>query len=357
VTRTVGIEEEFLVVARSGPALDPGGAEVAEQADRRSEGQFEHELKREQAELGTRPHADLADLLSELRVRRAELAATADEHGARIVAIGTSPADDDATTTPAERYQRMTELFGATARSALSCGMHVHVDIASRAEGIRVLNTLRGWLPVVLALSANSPFHAGSDTGHQSYRSLLWQQWPSAGPFAPFADEADYDATVSALVGSGAAIDDHGLYFDARLSSSYPTVEIRVADVCPRVEDAVALAGLCRALVEGAASGALPAADGVAARIELVRAGMWRAARFGTEDTLVDPRGGELMPAWALVAQLVELLGPSAEDAHWVDGLEAIRARGTGSRLQRDVYERSGNFAAVVDAVADLTRS
>ena len=355
MTRTLGVEEEFLVLDERAARLRPEGTPVAEAADRRSGGQFESELKREQAELGSRPHTDLGELLAELRRRRAELAASAREHGARIVAIGTSPADDSATTTPADRYRRMNEIFGTTARSALSCGMHVHVSIESRAEGIAVLNAIRGWLPVALGLSANSPFLSGRDTKHQSYRSMLWQQWPSAGPFGAFADEADYDATVAALVGSGAALDVQGLYFDARLSASYPTVEIRVADVCARVADAVAVAGLCRALVEAAAAGALPPAEGVGARVELIRAATWRAARYGMEDALLHPGTGRLVPAWDLVDELIATVAPAAGTEHWVDALAAVRDRGTGSRLQHEVHERTGDLAAVVDAVAETT--
>lgn len=355
MTRTVGVEEEYLIVDSDAAALRPAGERVAAGAERGSDGQFEHELKREQAELGSKPHHDLAELRAELHHRRAELARSAAEQGARVVAIGTSPVDGASTTTPEDRYRAMDDIFGDTARSALSCGMHVHVGVASRAEGVRVLDGIRGWLPVVLALSANSPFLDGRDTGHQSYRSMLWQQWPSAGPFGSFADEADYDATVAALVACRAAIDEHGLYFDARLSVQYPTVEVRVADVCPWVGDAAALAGLCRALVDGCVTGVLPRTSGVYARVELVRAGTWRAARYGLEDTLLHPVSGRLVPAWELVDELVETLRPVLEDDLVADSLTAIRRRGTGSRMQREVYERTGDLAAVLDAVAVAT--
>lgn len=344
------------MVAGTDAGLRPRGEPVAEDAEQRSDGQFEHELMREQAELGSAPHTDLDSLDDELRRRRAELACSAAEHGVRLVAAGTSPVDSASSTTAAERYRRMTELFGDTARSALSCGMHVHVSVGSRAEGVAALNGVRAWLPVLLALSANSPFHAGRDTGHQSYRSVLWQQWPSAGPFGAFADESDYDATVAMLVDSGAAIDDAGLYFDARLSARYPTVEIRVADVCPRVEDAVTLAGLCRALVDAAVADALPAICTTGGRVEIVRAATWRAARFGLDDDLLQPSTGRLVPAWTLIDELADTLTrDGGADSSWCGGLASIERRGTGSRLQRDVHDRTGDLSAVVDALAELT--
>ncbi len=350
MARTVGVEEEFLLVGQGVAGLRPAGEAVASGADERSDGQFEHELMREQAELGSAPQRDLGALAADLRRRRAELGRSAAEHGVRLLACGTAPSDADSTITEAPRYRRLVERYGETARSALSCGMHVHVGVDSRAEGVRVLNGLRAWLPVLLALSANSPFHAGRDTGHESYRSVLWQQWPTAGPFGDFADEDDYTTTVDGLVTAGAALDEAGLYFDARLSAKYPTVEVRVADVCTRVEDAVTVAGLCRALVSAAADGRLPRASGAAGRLELVRAGTWRAARYGLTGQLLHPVRGELVAAWELVDELCAAL-----DDVPGEGLDAIRSRGTGARLQRDVYERGGDLAAVVDAVAELT--
>jgi carboxylate-amine ligase len=354
VVRTVGIEEEFLVLDGETASLRPLGEHAARTASERGSGQFEHELKREQAELGSAPHTDLADLHEDLQARRRELQRGCDEWGARIVATGLSPFPAIASPTPDERYERLAEVFGETARIALSCGMHVHVGVDSRTQGVEVLNAIRCWLPVLLALSANSPYLDGRDTAHEGYRTMIWHRWPSAGPFGRFSGEDEYDRTVAGLVGSGAALDDAGLYLDARLSASYPTVEIRVADVCPHVEDAVTLAGLCRALVTTAASGALPADHELSARVEIVRAAMWRAARYGVEGELWHPVRAELVPAWELVDDLVSTLEPDLDDSVR-SGLDEIRRRGTGSRLQRGVFDSSGDLAAVVDALADVT--
>jgi carboxylate-amine ligase len=258
-----------------------------------------------------------------------------------------------ATTTPDPRYARMSDVFGETARTALSCGMHVHVGVSSRAEGVRVVNGIRRWLPVLLALSTNSPFHEGRDTGYHSYRSSVWQHWPTAGPTGTFDGIEDYDLTRQALIDTGAALDDGMLYFDARLSASYPTVEIRVADVCVRPADAAALAGVARGLVDAAAAGALPAGPTVLDRAELLRAMMWRAARDGMTGTLVHPGSGQLVPAWSLVDELLDLVPLGDDDGVVRDALAVIRAEGTGSALQRRSYERTGSLAAVVDELAE----
>jgi glutamate---cysteine ligase / carboxylate-amine ligase len=352
VPRSVGVEEEFLLFDVRRAVLAGVGEQAATSADDRSDGQFEHELKRQQAELGTEPHTDLGALIEELRRRRAELAAGAADHGARIVAVGTSPVASAPRTTPEERYARMRDAFGETARAALSCGMHVHVEVASRDEGVQVLSAIRLWLPIVLALSANSPFYDGRDSGYESYRSVLWQHWPTAGAFGPFTDAADYDATVAAVQDTGAAMDDGMVYFDARLSAKYPTVEIRAADVCAQVEDAVTLAGLCRALVDAAARGELPAPHGVAGRVEVARGATWRAARYGTTDTLWDPLAARQAPAWQVLDALLTHLDAAPELR---TGLADIRWRGTGSALQRAVYQETADLEAVVDTLAERT--
>ena len=192
---------------------------------------FEHEFKREQAELGTRPCEDLGDLDRELRARRLLLAGAARDRGVRLLATGTSPLPGRATPTDDQRYDRMNTAFAVVARQQLSCGMHVHVAVDSRAEGVAVLDRIRPWLSVLIALSANSPFSAGHDTGYASYRTVLWGQWPTATVTEAFGDEAGYERVITQLIASQAALDNGMVYFEARLSASYPTVEIRVADV------------------------------------------------------------------------------------------------------------------------------
>jgi carboxylate-amine ligase len=217
--RTVGVEEEFLLVRRASASLAPLGDEAVAVAGRDSEGQYEHELKREQVELGTQPHESLTELADDLRSLRTGLAQGAERHGARLAALATSPLDQVATSTADPRYERMTELFGLVGRQQLTCGMHVHVAVDSPDEGVRVLDALRPWLPLLRALSANSPYFSGQDTGYASYRTILWGSWPSAGAGEPFGDLAGYETTRTALIESGAALDDGMIYFDARLSA------------------------------------------------------------------------------------------------------------------------------------------
>ena len=238
--RTVGVEEELLLVdvstgrPRSVAGQVIGAVSGDQPDDVGREGGVEGELQRYMVETQSSVCTDLADVERELRDWRHTVSVAAREAGAGSAALATSPLPGDGLITPKARYLQMAEQFGPTAQEVLTCGSHVHVGIGSPEEGIAVIDRIRGWLPVVLALSANSPFSDGRDTGYASYRSQLWVRWPSAGPTDVFGTPAAYEALVASMVDSGVLLDDGMVYFDARLSHRYPTVEIRVADVCAR---------------------------------------------------------------------------------------------------------------------------
>ncbi len=301
MTRTFGVEEELLLVSAADGQPTPTGTQVVEQALSllaRADNSFgisavEHEFKMEQAEIGSEPCTTTAELAGQLRDLRGAAAAAAAASGTQVAAIATSPFKVRPTATEDERYHRMSLEFGLLARQQLTCGQHVHVGVESRAEGVGVLDRIGQWLPTLLAVSTNSPFWQGQDTGYASFRTVMWGLWPTAGPAGPFGDEAGYDAALAELVATGAAMDDGMIYFDARLSARYPTVEVRVADVCTDVDDAVLVAALCRAMVDTAAARWRAGAPQAGMSPQMQRAAMWRAARFGLSDALVDlPRGG-----------------------------------------------------------------
>ncbi|HVU90941.1 MAG TPA: YbdK family carboxylate-amine ligase, partial [Jatrophihabitans sp.] len=239
--RDLGIEEEFLLFRRDAPVLAGIGPRVVAAAERAADddAQFEKELKVAQAELATGPGADLDAVAAELAERRRELVDAAAQRGARVVAAGTSPVGDRTRRTDDDRYAAMAETFGAVEERQLTCAMHVHVGVSSDDEGVRVVDAVGPWLPLLVALSANSPFHGGRDTGYASFRRVRWGQWPTAGPTAPFGTAEAYAATVRDLIATGAAHDAGMIYFDARLSAKYPTVELRVCDVATDLDIAI----------------------------------------------------------------------------------------------------------------------
>jgi carboxylate-amine ligase len=353
--RTVGVEEEVLLVGLADGRPRPRGDDVVADTDADESGQdgsgIEHELKREQAELDSRPHERLVDLRDDLRALREDLSRAAARYGLGVAPVGTSPVDVRPTPTDDQRYAAMGERFGLTAREALSCGCHVHVAVHSREEGVAVLDRVRPWLAVLTALSANSPFWQEEDTGYASYRTQVWSRWPSSGPSALFHDVEGYDRAVEDLIRTGAVLDSGMVYFDARLSSRYPTVEFRVADVCPEVDDAVLIAALSRGLVDTAAAewrAGVPALD---VRPDLLRGAAWRAARSGLSDELVDVRTASARPARTVVGALLDHVRPALErsgDLATVEAsLQRLLGRGTGADLQRATLSATASFVEV----------
>jgi carboxylate-amine ligase len=359
--RTVGVEEELLLIDPCGgrPRAVSGAAlRYAEDASAAHDGQLNlsHELQQQQLETDTRPCHSLNEVGAELRRWRRAAAHAAERAGAQVAALATSPIAVEPATTPEPRYRRMAEEFGLVAQEQLSCGCHVHVAVNSGEEGVAVLDRIRPWLPLLLALSANSPFWQGGDSGYASYRSQVWSRWPSAGPTGTFGSLEGYQAAIRELLASGTVLDEGMVYFDARLARHQPTVEIRVADVCMHTEDAVLLAALARGLVETAARAWRAGVDPPLVRTELLRVASWRAGRSGTETDLVHPTTGHPVPAAVAVQALLDHVASALADAGELDTvrelLRAVLRRGTGSRAQRAVFARTGRLADVVaDAV------
>jgi len=259
---------------------------------------------------------------------------------------------DDTVVTRRSRYLHIREEYGEIARSALACAMHVHVDVGDLDQGVRALDGIAPWLPVLLALSANSPYVDGRDTGHASWRAQTWNRWPSHGTGQPFTDADTYTAVTERLIEWGAALDPAMTYFDARYAADYGTVEIRIADVCTSTDDALLVAALARALVATTVT-----SEQQPWRSELVRAATWRASRFGLADRLVDPATALLAPAREVVGSLLAHVRPALEDSGDLERVESLVERlfaeGTGATRQRRRLEVAGSLEAVVlDAVA-----
>jgi carboxylate-amine ligase len=230
------------------------------------------------------------------------------------------------------------------------------VAIESPEEGVRCLDRIAPWLPVLIATSSNSPFHEGRVTGYASWRTELWSTWPSAGPTEAFGSLGGYRRACERMIASGAARDAGMLYFDARLSEGQPTVEVRVLDAVTDPADVGFLAALVRALVETAAGdwpGPLPVW-----RCEELRAARWRASRYGLADELLDPVSHERRPAREVLTALVELVSERLDAAGDIDLVAARLDRvlqGTGASRQRAAYGRTGSLEGVVDDLVART--
>ncbi|WP_275238222.1 carboxylate-amine ligase [Luteipulveratus flavus] len=361
-TRTVGVEEEFLLVdPHTGRTVPIASALLQSGTGPDTEDEHvEAELQEQQLETRTDPHARLAALregLIERRLQADEIARTA---GARIVALATAPLPVTPITTPAARYQRMAQRYGPIEQSQLSCGCHVHVAVASDDEAVTAIDRIRGWLAPLVALTSNSPFYGGEDTSYASFRTQLWSRWPSTGPIEVVHTPKAYEELVTQVLATGSAMDRGMVYFDARLSESYPTVEVRVADVCLDVDDAVLMAALVRGLVDSATAEWVDD-EPIPVAAHVLRGAGWRASRFGLSEELYHPVEGRSLPASEVVHDLYSRIRPALDrygDADWVgQRLEHLLRDGNGADHQRTVYGRTGSLEAVVaDAVEVTTR-
>ncbi len=341
----------------SSDSRTPSDADNSEHAD--AEGMVEPELQQQQIEIGTPPTTSLPDLRAELVRWRRRANELAEQQGARIAAIGTSPLAVVPRTTVKPRYQAMVGHLGLTTAEQLTCGCHVHVAIESPDEGVGVLDRIRSWLPALVALSANSPFWQGGDSGYASFRTQAWNRFPTAGPTPLLHTGAGYQAYVDALLATKVPMDVGMIYFDARLSRSYPTVEVRVADVCARVGDTLLIAALVRALVETAAGEWREGRPAPAVSSDLIRLASWRASRFGLDGDLLDPATLRPTAAWSVVDDLVDHVGVAlaeAGDDNIVGRqLDVLRADGTGAAVQRRLVEAGEDLPSLVHAMVELT--
>jgi glutamate---cysteine ligase / carboxylate-amine ligase len=363
--RSVGVEEELLLI-EPGTGRPLAVAETALRAadadNRRQEGgneeAVEFELQRQQLETSTKPCQELSVLGKELRRGRALAADVAGQAGARVAALATSPVNVEPQLVRKGRYLEMARAFGLIAYEQLTCGCHVHVSVSSPDEGVAVLDRIRPWLPVLLALSANSPFWQGQDSGYASFRYQAWGRWPSAGPTDAFGSAQAYRQTIEQMVSTGTLLDTGMVYFDARLSENYPTVEIRVADVCLYADDATLIAALARALVETEARRWRAGEAVPSHRIELLRLASWRASRSGLEGDLLNPHTGrpEAAPAVtrALLAHVRDALDDAGDTDTVTELLTALLNRGNGAAFQRNACRDSG-LASVLETAAAIT--
>ena len=354
--RNVGVEEEFLLVEPGTGRPQAVAGTVLRGAGQAAGSDLEAELQQQQLETNSQPRQSLDELHRELQRCRAAAAAAAGRAGVQVAALGTSPVPVQPEPMRTSRYERMAEDFGLTAHEQLTCGCHVHVELSSADEGVAVLDRAAPWLAVLLALSANSPFWQGLDSSYASFRYQVWGRWPSSGPTEPFGTAQAYRETIEQMVGTGTLLDPGMVYFNARLSDRYPTIEVRIADVCLRTEDAVLIAALVRALVETEARSWWEGEALVRPRTELLRLAAWRASRSGLDADLLNPVTGLPEQARIVVNMLLDHCRDALADVGDVDTvtelLTALLTRGNGAAFQRAAYQRSGRLSDVIgDAV------
>lgn len=368
---TFGIEEEFFLtdLARLNIAGNPP-VELFSACKAALGASVSHELLRSQIELISPVLHDAAgarEWLAESRSRVAEIAAA---HGLGLLAAGTHPMaqwrEQHATDEP--RYERLLDDFQIVAQRNLLCGLHVHVAVPENEDRMRVMGQVMPWLPLLLALSASSPFWARRRTGLMSYRQAVYDEWPRTGIPDFFENERAYRAFVDFMIQTGSLKDASYLWWAIRPSMRYPTLELRIADACPLAQDALCIAALFRAMVRTSCEHPdVGVARNGMTRL-LIEENRWRAKRFGTRATFLHQklRRNLSIAEWLRMAE--ERFGPAAAEAG--DGWAFVRAREildeggaadrqlrlyTGLRAQGATRRRA--LASVVDALLRETRA
>ncbi len=358
---TIGVEEEYQIVNPETRELRPRATRLVTRAKDDLGDEVSHEFFQSQIEIGTPICRSLSEVRNELiRLRRGVVEA-AEREGSRIAAAGTHPFSDweGQSVTPKPRYLELREDFQQLAREQIIFGCHVHVGIADRDEAVHVMNRSRSWIPCLIALSASSPFWLGDETGYASYRTQLFSRWPMTGIPELFDSRAEFDRLVKSLVAVGMIPDGSKLYWDARPSSHFETLEFRAADVCPTLDETVMVAGLCRALVRTCLDEHRRGEPLVSPRPELLRAARWRASRFGLDGELIDVFAERSRPASEVIESMLTYLRPALEDLNDWDEISTI-VRGTlqhGNSAKRQLwaFAQTGRLEDVIDQILKET--
>ncbi len=359
---TVGVEEEYQIVHAADRGLRSRAKGLLREAhEELGEDGVSHELFLSQIECGTPICSSLREVREAVTRMRSSLIRAAERQELKIASAGTHPFSrwERQEFTPKERYLGIADEFQQVAREEVIFGCHVHVGIEDPDVAIHVINRVRPWLPALLALTASSPFWQGQDTGYDSYRTIIFGRMPMVDVPHHFASRAEYDDLIRVLVATDSISEPSRVYWDVRPSAHYPTIEFRISDASPTIDEAVMTAALCRALARTAHAEVLRGEPEVPLRTELLKGAKWRAARFGLEMDLIDLEGRHSIPAVDLVRKLlVRVHADLSEQNEWDEVAELVHdqlERGNGAMRQRNAFARSGKLEDVVDLVIEET--
>ncbi len=357
---TIGVEEEFQIVDPVTGELRSHVSELVAATAHLDE-QVKPELHQSIVEIGTKICTDVEELRSEMRRTRLELVSAAERVNLAVAAAGTHPFSNwlDQVITPGKRYEKIVEELQQLARSLLIFGMHVHVAVPDRTTMIDLMNMSRYFLPHLLALSTSSPFWVGRDTGLKSFRTTVFRRFPRTGVPDHFNSWSEYENYVNLLIKLHCIDDAKKIWWDVRPHPTFGTLEFRVCDVVPRVEEATAIAALTQAIVvklhrlytKNMGFRMYPRA--------LIEENKWRAARWGVEGKLIDFGKQAEVPMRQLGEELLEFVDDVVDDLGSREALQPIHTileQGTSAERQMRVYKETGDLKAVVRQIVEETR-
>ncbi len=340
---TLGIEEEYLLVDRDSLDLATAPQALMTACQNDLQGQVSPEFLQCQIEVGTKVCANISEARQDLRALRACVSRHAAAHNLAPIAVSCHPFADwkDQHHTEKERYSDLRRALGGVARRMLICGMHVHVGIENNALRTDLMPQLSYFLPHLLALSTSSPYWQGDDTGLASYRLTIFDNLPRTGLPPDFGSWAEYERTTGTLIDLGVIEDTSKIWWDLRPSHQFPTLETRIMDVSPRLEDALSLAALVQALNRLLLR--LRASNLRWRQYDrfLIAENRWRAQRYGVGEGLIDFGDRSIKPMAQLLKELMEFLAEDAEALGTLNEItraQEIARQGTSADRQRRVH-------------------
>lgn len=352
---TIGIEEEFQMVDRHTGHLCPRIGTILDKGHPIFGEQIKPELLQSTVEINSAILPDLPVARQALYTSRTRLAQLLAEEGLALLSAGTHPMASwqEEQRSPFERYAQLEAEYQDVVRSLVIFGLHVHVGVESQQQAVDLMNQVRTWLPHLLALSTNSPFWAGHFTGLKSYRSVVWRTCTRTGIPEVFASWRDFDTYVQTLVKSGSIDNGKKIWWDIRPHPLYPTIEFRICDMPATIEDTLAIAALCQALI---AKLTWLNAHGFSAPVVSVRfieENKWRAMRAGLDAEVFDFVQDRSLSMRQSLSELLDFVDDVLEDLGSRREIDFIRAlldnpRGTGADRQIAIYEQTGSMDAVV---------
>ncbi len=342
----IGIEEEYLIVDKETRGLANPPQQMFDACTETLGELVAHEFMRSQIEVNTPPSANISEARDHLINLRRSVIDIAAKHDLAPIAASTHPFSQwsEQDHTDAERYNVIAEDLQAVVRRLLICGMHVHVSVGEDDLRIDLMNQVAYFLPHLLALSTSSPYWQGLDTGLNSYRLSVWDEMPRTGLPNLFDSYAEYERHVNVLVNAGLIEDATKIWWDIRPSSRFPTLEMRICDVCTDINDAVAIAAIYASILHMLYRLRLDNKRWRQYATMLVNENRWRAQRYGIDEGLVDFGRGRVVPVAELVEELLEL---TTEDANALDcqnevqHIRTICERGTSAHRQRVAFAKS----------------
>jgi carboxylate-amine ligase len=357
---TIGIEEEYQIIDPETRELRSYVQQFLEQGEAVLPDQIRPEFLQSQIEAGTQICKDVDEARAELTRIRRSILSLADDAGLWVAAAGTHPFSSwvRQRVSPFGRYPELIRFLQDVGRQLLVFGMHVHIGIEDQELLVEVMNQLRYFLPHLLALSTSSPFWHGRDTGLKSYRSVVFENLPRTGIPQQFESYASYRSYASTLLATGSIAEPTHIWWDVRPSEKFPTLEIRIPDMCTRIEETLCLVAMVQAVVAKLIQLRRANQSWRLYRKHLIDENKWRALRYGIDGKLIDFGKKQEVRFPQLVEEILTWVDDVVDDLKSREEIEyayTMLREGTSADRQLAIYRRTGDLRAVVDHVVDET--